>query len=76
MLKIKHNQTTPYHPQSNGMVECFHRRLNDALCARCAAANWVDHLPRVLLGLRAAPGRTPPPPRQCSAHHSFYLASF
>ncbi len=35
------------------MVECFHRQLKDALRARCAAANWVDHLPWVLLGLRA-----------------------
>jgi transposase InsO family protein len=54
LLNIHHNQTTAYHPQSNGMVERFHRRLKDALCARCAAANWVDHLPWVLLGLRAA----------------------
>ncbi len=36
------------------MVERFHRRLKDALRARCATANWVDHLPWVLLGLRAA----------------------
>jgi hypothetical protein len=36
------------------MVEHFHRRLKDALRTRCAAANWVDHLPWVLLGLRAA----------------------
>jgi hypothetical protein len=36
------------------MVERFHRRLKDALRVRCAAANWVDHLPWVLLGLRAA----------------------
>ncbi len=36
------------------MVERFHRRLKDALRTRCAAANWVDHLPWVLLGLRAA----------------------
>jgi hypothetical protein len=45
------------------MVEYFHRRLKDALRARCAAANWVDHLPWVLMGLRAAPredgGSTP-----------------
>jgi hypothetical protein len=32
----------------------FHRHLKDALRARCAAANWVDNLPWVLLGLRAA----------------------
>ncbi len=60
LLNIQHNQTTAYHPQSNGMVERFHRRLKDALRARCAAANWVDHLPWVL---RAAPreddGSTP-----------------
>ncbi len=63
LLNIQHNQTTAYHPQSNGMVERFHRRLKDALRARCAAANWVGHLPWVLLGLRAAPrednGSTP-----------------
>jgi transposase InsO family protein len=45
LLIIQHNQTTAYHPQSNGMVERFHRRLKDALHTRCAAVNWVDHLP-------------------------------
>jgi hypothetical protein len=63
LLNIQHNQTTAYHPMSTGMVECFHRRLKDALRARCAVANWVDHLPWVLMGLRAAPreddGSTP-----------------
>ncbi len=54
LLNIQHNQTTAYHPQSNGMVEHFHRRLKDVLRARCAAANWVNHLPWVLLGLGAA----------------------
>jgi hypothetical protein len=34
------------------MVEPFHRRQKNALRARCA--NWVDHLPWVLLGLRTA----------------------
>jgi hypothetical protein len=53
-LNIQHSQTTAYHLQSNGMVECFHRSLKDALCAHCTAANWVDHLPWVLLGLRTA----------------------
>ncbi len=54
LLNIQHNQTTAYHQQSNRMVERFHRRVKDALRARCAAANWVDHLLWVLLGLRAA----------------------
>jgi transposase InsO family protein len=54
LLNIQHSRTTAYHPQFKGMEERFHRRLKDALHDRCAAANWVDHLPWVLLGLRAA----------------------
>jgi hypothetical protein len=46
--------TTAYHPQSNGLVERFHRRLKDALRSRAAAADWHDHLPWVLLGIRTA----------------------
>ena len=53
-LGIQHVQTTAYHPEGNGMVERFHRRLKDALRARCAAADWADHLPWVMLGLRSA----------------------
>jgi hypothetical protein len=54
-LSIKHISTTAYHPQSNGMVERSHRQLKDALRARLAGAKWTDHLPWVLMGLRAAP---------------------
>jgi transposase InsO family protein len=54
LISIQHSQTTAYHPQSNGMVERFHHCLQDALRARCAAANWVDHFPWFLLGFRAA----------------------
>ena len=52
---IQHVQTTSFHPQSNGMVERWHRQLKDALRARNAAEKWAEHLPWVLLGLRAAP---------------------
>jgi transposase InsO family protein len=54
-LGLQHITTTAYHPQSNGMVERAHRQLKDALRARCAGNAWPEHLPWVLLGLRAAP---------------------
>jgi transposase InsO family protein len=54
LLKIKHSPTTAYHPQSNGLVERFHRRLKDALQSCAAAADWHDHLLWVMLGIRAS----------------------
>ena len=52
---VQHITTTAYQPQANGMVERIHRTLKAALCARGGAAAWKDHLPWVLLGMRAAP---------------------
>ena len=40
------------------MVERVHRQLKDALRAREAGADLPEHLPWVLLGLRAAPKKT------------------
>ncbi len=54
-LGIKHITTTAFHPCSNRMVERAHRQLKDALRAHQAANYWPEHLPWVLLGLRAAP---------------------
>jgi RNase H-like domain found in reverse transcriptase/Reverse transcriptase (RNA-dependent DNA polymerase)/Integrase core domain/Integrase zinc binding domain len=62
-LNIQHNTTTAYHPQSNGLVERLHRRLKDAFRARLAGPDWVEHLPWILLHLRATArdndGRSP-----------------
>jgi hypothetical protein len=54
-LGIQHILMTAYHPQANGMVERFHRKLKEALRSRDCGADWVAHLPWVLMGLRAAP---------------------
>ena len=54
-LRIKHVVTTAYHPQSNGLVERFHRQLKNALKSRACGVDWADHLPWVMLGIRAAP---------------------
>jgi hypothetical protein len=40
LLDNKHTPTTAYHPQSNGIVERFHRLLKDALRARAANTDW------------------------------------
>ncbi len=54
ILAISHVKTTAYHPQSNGLVERFHRRLKEALQARLAGPDWLSHLPWVLLGIQSA----------------------
>ena len=55
LLGTKLYHTTAYHPQSNGLVERFHRHLQSALRARLSGPNWKDELPWVLLGIRTAP---------------------
>ncbi|XP_032876271.1 uncharacterized protein LOC116972560 [Amblyraja radiata] len=51
----KLQQTTAYLPESNGLVERFHRHLKSALKARLTSPDWVDQLPWVLLGIRTTP---------------------
>lgn len=53
-LGVKKIRTTAYHPQSNGMIERWHRSLKVALTARLDCTSWVEELPTVLLGLRTA----------------------
>ena len=49
---FKHIHTTSYHPQSNGMIERFHRSLKTSLRCLAITPNWVSSLSLVLLGWR------------------------
>lgn len=53
-LGVSRIRTTAYHPQSNGLVERFHRTLKTALIARGNKQQWVQELSTVLFGLRTA----------------------
>ena len=56
ILGIKSNQTTAFHPQSNGKVERMHRTLKNGIRSRLdGKKNWLQELPWVLLGLRVLP---------------------
>lgn len=55
VLGTEHKRTTSYHPQANGMVERFHRQMKASLKARLNTERWIDELPVVMLGIRAAP---------------------
>uniref|UniRef100_A0ABD2WA59 RNA-directed DNA polymerase n=1 Tax=Trichogramma kaykai TaxID=54128 RepID=A0ABD2WA59_9HYME len=52
-LGIQLRHTSSWHPQSNGIVEVFHRHLKASLLAH-QHENWFEALPLVLLGIRSA----------------------
>lgn len=51
-IGCQHIRTTSYHPQSNGLIERWHRTMKAAIMCRQNAA-WTEELPIIMLGLRA-----------------------
>lgn len=54
VLKVKHNQSTMYHPQSQGVIERYYQTLKSLLRAYCVELNrdWEEGLPWLLLAAR------------------------
>ena len=57
-LGVDQIHTTPYRPESNGLIERMHKTLGSVL-RKCASEgkDWVVQLPFVMFTLRAAPNR-------------------
>ena len=56
LLGVEKTRTTPYHPQSDGMVERFNRTLEDMLSkvVNCHHRNWDDCLPLAMMAYRSS----------------------
>ena len=54
-LGIKHHRTTPWHPETNGMLERAHGTLKNSLRCLCRTTqDWDEVLPMALLAMRMA----------------------
>ena len=56
-LGIEHIFSTPYHPQSNGKLEVFHKYLKPILKKLCEkdSPNWDKYINQVLASYRVTP---------------------
>ena len=55
-IKVSHLKTSPYHPQSNGMLERFHATLKSMLRKTCPQPKeWDKWLPYLLFAYRESP---------------------
>ena len=52
---VRQVTTTAFHPQPKGMVERLHRQMKEVLHARRGGSLGLDHLPCMMLGIRATP---------------------
>ena len=55
LFRIEKTRTTPYHPQSDGMVERMNRTIQDMLAKYVAEhqRDWDVHLPMIMMAYRS-----------------------
>ena len=56
LLGVKNSRTSPYHPQSDGLVERFNRTMEDMLSKYTSdhPRDWDVHLPLVMMACRSS----------------------
>ena len=65
LLRIDKSRTTPYHPQSDGLIERFNRTLLQMLatCAETHPFEWEDYINKVCMAyntsIQASSGYSP-----------------
>jgi transposase InsO family protein len=59
-LRVAHIRTSPYHPQSNGKTERFHRYMNDCLAkySHREPRDWDLYIPTMLMAYRVITNET------------------
>lgn len=65
LLHIEKRRTTPYHPQSDGLVERFNRTLGDML-ATAVKFQWEEHVSKVVMAYNTSKHST-------TGYSPFYL---